>query len=75
MGSLPRKDGKPLPGIDRHAATHGNAYRVGRSLRITVSLNDPFEGAPALVRWLASRGCQEVRYRFPGRVDLLDEEP
>ena len=75
MGSLPRKDGKPLPGADRHAAKHGSAYRVGRSLRIAVSLKDPFDGAPALVRWLASRGCAEVRYRFPGRVDLLDEEP
>lgn len=66
MGQLPLMGDAPIAYDDRFSAM-GLIGRNGRNLYIEYILFiDPFEGAPALVRWLGAQGCDQFRYDIRG---------
>ena len=66
MGQLPLSGGEPVAGSDRYSAEFGSVSRTGTELRFRwMRLTDPFDGAPALARWLDAKGCRAIRYEFP----------
>jgi Zn-dependent protease len=75
LGQLELVGGAPKPGTATLAAT-GAVSREGLLLTMPfVRFEDPFEGPPALVKWLRDRGCVDFRYDLtPGFVPGQDGE-
>ncbi len=77
LGQLPLRDGRPLPGEERYSSHWGSVGRNGLLLTFNwFSLNDVFDGAPALAGWLCKKGCLDFKYDFHpgGSVGDLEEE-
>lgn len=67
-------DGKPLRGAERQSARFGMLSRSSLLLTLNwAELEDPFEGAPAIVRWLDSLHCIDIKYAFDGAPPDGDE--
>ena len=63
-----RSQNLPLPGADRFGLNLGEIERDGSTIHIHgAQLTRPVNGAPAIVRWLDSLGCTEMKYLFLGR--------
>jgi Zn-dependent protease len=75
LGQLELTDGKPKPAAGAFAAT-GGISRQGLLLAMPfLRFEDPFQGPPALVKWLRDRGCSDFRYALtPGFVPGQDGE-
>lgn len=75
MGQLPLAGGEPAGGAERFSPAAGGLHRTGLRLQFDwLSFHSPADGAPALVNWLASRGCGVFRYEFhPPLPDWGDE--
>ena len=68
---LPRGATQPTLGAARFSGA-GNVKREGATLNfLYLSFTDPFSGAPAFARWLASRGCTDFKYTLE-RLDFAD---
>jgi hypothetical protein len=69
MGSLPFKDGKPVPGSDQETGHPGRISRQGRTLTFDrATLRDLSHGLPALAEWLCHRGCRGLEYTISVRT-------
>ncbi len=54
---------QPLTGAGLYAARSGSASSHGLVVNVTfVSFADSFEGAPAILDWLCTKGCKGIRY-------------
>lgn len=77
LGQLPHPSSGRLPSADvlRFSHRYGHVQRANsRKLVITVVFEDVSQGAPALFRWLAARGCGEFKYDFTGSGGLDEED-
>jgi hypothetical protein len=73
MGQLPLSGGRPADGADVFSARFGHASHKDAQLRLNwVSFEDASEGAPALLRWLAARGCTSMKYEFSAASEWED---
>ena len=64
MGQLPLRENKPAP-YDARFSASGTVERNGLLLTFRWMMFDNlFEGAPAVAKWLDSRGCMDLRYEF-----------
>jgi hypothetical protein len=65
MGQIELLDDKPVNGSDRYTAKFGSVHRTSLLINIPLlNFQDAAEGAPAIVRWLDSRGCKGMKYEF-----------
>jgi hypothetical protein len=54
---------QPAAGADRYSAWTGAVSSAGLLITFEyVRPQDPFDGPPALVRWLSSKGCVNFKY-------------
>lgn len=63
FGQIALFQGRPKPGADAWSAS-GSVGRNGERITLTFSCNDVLTFAPALVRWLESRGGSAIHYEF-----------
>ncbi len=75
LGQLELVDGVPKPGTTALSAT-GVLSREGLLLTMPfLRFDDPFEGPPALVKWLHEQGCLDFRYELSQGFELGGEKP
>lgn len=69
LGQLPLVDGRAAPGSDIWSVT-GTVNAEGSSVTASrLRFIDPFQGPPALARWLLASGCRDLRYDVRAGVD------
>jgi hypothetical protein len=75
MGRLPLINGHPTLEANRFAVSFGSASRNGKIVEIDfITFKSLPDGAPALVEWLCSQGCTNLKYGLSQGFDQ-DREP
>jgi hypothetical protein len=75
LGQVPVDGDRPARGSDRYSSYFGFISRNGWLLSFqSISFVNVAEGAPALVKWLCSKGCIDIKYEFIGGIGLDEDE-
>jgi len=61
LGQLPLEGDDVRPGEDRFSGA-GGVVRTGLILQVDLIGRRLVDGPPAIVRWLADRGCADMKY-------------